>query len=124
MAHPPPQPFRPPALQSLPSAGASLAEVIRFIGTFELPLIDHYRQRWGAEYPDRAQSLWARCVDAFQAGRPATGAVDDLLLCLGYDSALGPYLGVPESDKLRFWVWLIDGVRRGLVDQADEGDSA
>ena len=116
--------FRPPSAGSLPSADASVAEVLRFIGTFDMPLFEHIRQRWGAEYRDLVQARWGRGINEFSSGQPAVGPVDELLLCLAYDAAVGPYLGVPESDKLPFWLWLIDGVRRAADEPATGEDGA
>src|SRR3954469_23351917 len=102
-----------------------LEGMIRFISTFELPLIRQFRDRWGEQYRERLQAHWAECVRRFRSGAAASGPADELLLCLAYECILGPYLGVPESHKREFWAWLVVGIRQagsvrlGEVRQAD-----
>jgi hypothetical protein len=92
MPDPKSQPFRPPESDSLPPAGTSLEGMIRFISTFELPLIRQFRDRWGEQYKQRVQAHWSVCIRRFQSGTAAEGPADELLLCLAYDCILGPYL--------------------------------
>ena len=108
------QPFRLPESDSLPPAGTSLEGMIRFIRTFELPLIRQFRERWGEQYTQRAQAHWSECIRRFQSGAAAEGPADELLLCLVYDCVLGPHLGVPKPHKLAFWEWLVAGIRQAV----------
>ena len=66
---------------------------------------------WGDDYASRARELWNRCVEAHKAGVPPPAPPEELMMCLDYDLALGPYLGVPEPNKLHFLRWLIEGIR-------------
>jgi hypothetical protein len=123
MAQAVPQSFRMPPLESLPNDQVTLAEVVRFIGTFELALIRHFQAQWGDEYRSRVQTLWKTCITTFQDGLPAAGRPDDLLMCLVYDCVVGPYLGGPGPQTLKFWLWLIEGVRRQLAGCDDPAES-
>src|SRR4051794_27597622 len=97
------QPLRLPESDALPPAGSSFKEMIRFISTFELPVIDRFRDRWGDQYQQRVEAVWSGCISRFKAGAAAEGPADELLLCLAHDCILGPNLGVPMERKLTFW---------------------
>jgi hypothetical protein len=86
--------------------------MIRFISTFEMPLVRQFRERWGEQYTQRVRAHWSECVRRFHCGAAAKGPADELLLCLAYDCVLGPYLGVPEPHKVAFWEWLVAGIRQ------------
>jgi len=47
-------------------------------------------------------------------GRSDGRGGDDVDRCLAYDAVLGPFLGLPEPQKLAFLRWLIDGLRKSL----------
>ncbi len=108
--------LRLPSPEALPETDAALEEVIRFAHSVDPTA--HFHDRWGDEYKTNVQTLWHRCVQSYKAGAAATGAADELLMCLTYDVVLGPYLGVPDPHKLPFLRWLIAGVRRGLQNAA------
>ena len=40
------------------------------------------------------------------------GGAKELLLCMGYDVALGPYLGVPETHKVHFYRQLVKAIQQ------------
>jgi len=106
-----------PAAESLPPTDATLPQIIRFARAVDPTM--HFRERWGKYYPTQVSALWGRCVKSYQAGEETQGSAGELLMCLVYDIALGPYLGVPEPSQRSFLLWLIDGVRRVL--QSSEG---
>jgi hypothetical protein len=105
-----PSSFPLPAPEDLPGPEAALADLVRFARTTDPTT--HFRERWGAEYRDRAASLWRACVEAFGAGEEPPAPPDELLLCLCYDVTLGPHLGAPDSRKLAFLHWLVEGLGR------------
>lgn len=101
-------------VDDLPAPAATLEAIIRFSRRVD-PTMDFIRQ-WGDDYKENAMALWRRCNEAFRQGADLDGlGVDERLLCLNYDIALGPYLGVPAAHKRVFFNWLIDGIRTMLV---------
>ena len=106
-----------PAAESLPPTDATLPQIIRFARTADPTA--HFLEHWGKNYQTQVRALWDRYVTSYQAGEETQGSAEELLMCLVYDIALGPYLGVPEPSQRSFLLWLIDGVRRAL--QSSEG---
>lgn len=106
--------FNMPDLESLPGSDASLRDIGRFIYYNDPTLLFH--KVWGDAYTEKVRSLWQRLNHAFKNGQKATGPADELLMCMAYDWALGPYMGVPESKKQDFLEWLLEGVRCQLHD--------
>ncbi len=101
-----------PALESLPARDSSFIELIRFADAYNSA--PHFRKRWGDDYQSNVGSLSGRYVQAYKSGALASGPLDELLLCLAHDVAVGPYLGVPEPHTLAFLRWLIDGIRQKI----------
>jgi hypothetical protein len=101
-----------PSLESLPTEAASLAEIGKFISTFDPT--EYFRERWQEDYVSNISSLHRRCIESYRAGLAATEPADELLMCVTYDFILGPYLGVPEPHKLPFLLWLVNGIRQQL----------
>lgn len=101
-----------PGPEALPSADATLEQLIRFAHSVDPTT--HFRIRWGEEYVTNVRALWQRSVESFKTGAATAAPPDELLMCLTYDIVLGPHLGVPDSHKLPFLRWLLDGVRRSL----------
>jgi hypothetical protein len=104
-------PSKTPSSEALPGADATLEQIIRFARSVDP--VEHFRDRWGDEYETKVRALWEGCVESYKAGVPASAQPDELTMCLSYDLALGPYLGVPEPHKLPFLRWLIEGIRVG-----------
>jgi hypothetical protein len=102
-----------PSIESLPGPEAGLREIIRFSATHD-PTME-FRAQWGVDYPSRAMGLWSDLLQAFKSGSasPARNA-EELLMCLSYDIAVGPYCPVPESQTVSFHQWLVQGLRRLL----------
>jgi hypothetical protein len=69
--------------------------MIRFIRTFELPLIRQFRERWGEQYTHRVQAHWSECIRRFQSGTVAEGPADELLLRL--ETISEPWSSRPKS---------------------------
>ena len=105
--------FSMPTMEMLPKPEASLREVGRFLHDHDPTL--YFHELWGDAYKENVQSLRQQYVNAYKDGTPATGRGADLLMCMAYDWALGPYLGVPDSQKLDFLQWLLAGVRQQLA---------
>ena len=105
-------PWRMPAPETLPSAVATLEQIIRFAHSVDPTT--HFRDRWREEYQTNVRALWQRSVESFKAGAATAAPPDELLMCLTCDVVLGPYLGVPDPHKLPFLRWLLDGVRESL----------
>jgi hypothetical protein len=108
-----------PTLETLPQTDASLYQIIRFARSAEPT--EYFHDLWGEQYRTKVQALWDRCLQSFKAGTAVEGEPEELLMCLAYDIALGPYLGVPDPHKLFFLRWLIAGMRERLrrTTQAD-----
>ena len=102
-----------PTLDWLPESNASLRDLIRFADSYNPA--PHFQMKWGADYQSNVSSLWQRFVQEYKRGSIATGPTDELLMCLAYDVVLGAHLGVPEPHKVAFLQWLIDGLRRSMV---------
>ena len=107
-----PSQWKLPTPDSLPGAEASFEEIVRFARATDPTA--HFHVLWRENYQANVEALWHRCVQSYKAGAAATGAPDELLMCLSYDVVLGPHLGVPEPQKLSFLRWLVEGIRRGL----------
>jgi len=113
-------PWKMPASDALPFDSAGLLEIGKFI--MDHDPTRHFRERWGDHYRENIEALWTSCVDAYRDGRVPNHPADELFLCLTRDWILGPYLGVPEGEKLRFLRWLLVHVRvRLAVDKAAHG---
>jgi hypothetical protein len=102
-------PWRRPSPDALPGPDATLDEIIRFARSADTT--EHFSAVWGDRYETEVRALWERCVESYKAGVPVSAQPDELTMCLNYDLALGPYLGVPEPHKLPFLRWLIEGIR-------------
>ena len=105
-------PFTMPEPESLPGSDADLRDIGRLI-YYHDPTA-HFQKMWGPDYTENVRSLWQRLNNAFKDGERAAGQADELLMGMAYDWALGPYLGVPESRKLAFLKWLLEGIRDHL----------
>jgi hypothetical protein len=105
-------PWKMPAPEELPGTDATLERIIRFAQSVDP--VTHFRDRWGEEYKTNVRALWERSIESFKAGTAMPAPPDEMLMCLAYDVALGPYLGVPNPHKLPFLRWLLDGVRKSL----------
>ena len=106
----------PPA-RELPPENADLREYIRFADRFN-PAI-HARQRfddpeWAQAYRQYVSGIWQRFTQQYKDGEPIDADPRELLLCLSYDVAVGPYLGVPESSRTAFYQQLIRAVATQL----------
>lgn len=102
-----------PNRQDLPDESATLREIIRFSDRFN-PL-PHFQSLWGDEYKTRVADLWRRCIESFKNNSPPPTDIGELLMCLQFDIVLGPYLPVPDSNKLQFLQWLVNGIRMELA---------
>jgi hypothetical protein len=105
-----------PPLEALPAATASLEEIGRFAMLFDRT--GHFRERWGERHRPNVDALWKKCVSAYRGDRSATEPADELMLCLAFDWILGPYLGVPEREKLSFLRWLLSQIRGQMSSEA------
>jgi hypothetical protein len=83
------------ALSSLPGPDATLKELIAFCRTNDPS--QEFKERWGAEFPERVRELWATSTHAFQAGHATGYNPDEVLMCMAYDVTVAPYIGVPEG---------------------------
>jgi hypothetical protein len=113
-------PWTMPSTEALPFDSAGLLEIGKFILHYDPTR--HFRERWGDDYRAKIEALWNSCVAAYRDGRTPNHPADELLLCLTRDWILGPYLGVPQGEKLRFLRWLLIHVRVKLAaDKAARG---
>jgi len=110
--------FKIPGMDSLPGSDATLRDIGRFIHYHDPTASFH--KVWGDAYKDNARSLWQRLSHAFKDVAKADGPADELLMGMACDGALGPYLGEPESKKLEFLHWLLEGVRHQLKNRAQQ----
>jgi hypothetical protein len=83
------------AMANLPGPDANLTECIEF--SRKNDPTQEFRERWGADYPDRARELWRASTHAFKAGRATGYSPDEVLMCMAYDVTVAPYIGVPEE---------------------------
>ena len=104
--------FRMPGLESLPGLDASFRDIGRFLHDHDPTL--HFHRIWGHDYQENVRSLWQRLSSAFKDGATAAGQADELLMCMAYDWVLGPHLGMPDSKKQEFLMWLLDAIRHRL----------
>ena len=95
--------------KDLPKPNASLKTIIRFSRKNDPLLV--FIEKWGDKYKERTEALWNQCVAAYKNQDMMNKSVEELLFCLSYDIALGPYLGVPDPHKLPFLRWLIENIR-------------
>ena len=101
-----------PSQKFVPKEDATLSDFIRFSRMFNP--FPHFEEIWGDEYTTKVGELWQRCVRSFKEDMMGSANVAELLMCLQYDIALGPYLGVPDTHKVRFLKWLVEGIKSKL----------
>jgi len=101
-------------VESLPARDAVLREIVVFAAIHD-PTPD-FRARWGTDYAACAMDLWGGLLRSFRKGAALpTGNSDELLMCLSYDIAVGPYSSVPTIQTLCFHQWLLQGLRASLT---------
>ncbi len=101
-------------IEGLPAVDATLREIIGFSASHD-PTLD-FRARWGGEYAARSMNLWSGLLQSFKSGEPSAAEnPDELLMCLSYDIAAGPYSLVPVNQTLSFHQWLLHGLRKALM---------
>jgi hypothetical protein len=108
--------FNMPAPGALPGSDADLRDIGRFI-YYHDPTA-HFQKLWGPNYTENVRSLWEQLNNAFKEGEKAAVQAEELLMGMAYDWTLGPYLGVPESQKRAFLKWLLEGIRDRLQSQS------
>ena len=83
------------AISSLPQPDAELRELLAFCRANNPS--QEFEERWGSDCRDRVRELWGESTHAFKAGSPTGHSPDELLMCMAYDVAVAPYIGVPED---------------------------
>ena len=83
------------AISRLPGPDADLGELVEFCRNNDPS--QEFKERWGSEFGDRARELWGTSTHAFKASRATGYSPDEVLMCMVYDVAVAPYLGVPEE---------------------------
>ncbi|WP_226643250.1 hypothetical protein [Microbulbifer variabilis] len=102
-----------PDLEALPSEGAVLSDYDRFARSFDPT--GAFRELWGKDYVNKAMDLWLFVISEFDEKKVSSSSVEELLLSINYNFAIGPYLGAVES-PLPFCEWLISAIRSKLRD--------
>lgn len=108
---------RMPNAVMIPNPDAPLIEMIRFSKAYNP--IPQLRESLGPDYPAYIERLRDRCITAFQAGGQAPGTRDELVICLAYEIAVMPYLGISEENAARLCRWFLDGIRRRMTSVAE-----
>lgn len=83
------------SISCLPGPDASLGELIKFCRSNDPS--QEFKERWDSEFVEHVRELWAASTHAFKAGRATGYDQDEVLMCMAYDVAVAPYLGVPED---------------------------
>ncbi len=102
-----------PHPQEVPSKDSDAREFRNFVDKYNPTEL--FRQRWGAEYTDRAGDLDKELTRQLEAGQDPQASVEELLLSFCGMWLAAPYLGIDSLEEFlrnRRARWLLDAIRR------------
>ncbi len=69
--------------------------------------VAYFKDLWGDNYYKNIEDSWENHISKFKNDEDITVNWRELVLVITFDYYLGPYVGLPEKVKLKFYNWII-----------------
>jgi len=98
-----------PSFEDIPSELESYHSIKRFIDKFDQ--LESISLSLGDNYRTHLNNNWKNAIDKFKSNQEIAYPWQELIMILSYDYYLGPYIGLPESEKIKFYTKILDHLR-------------
>ena len=99
-----------PSLDDIQNAEKSLTETASFLSRFDP--IPYFIDLWGEEdYREKSENLWEEAIQKFKEEKLLDNSWQELILIINFDFVLGPFIGLPEGIKLKFYPWVFEQIK-------------
>lgn len=93
-----------PSLCDIPKIEGNYHKVDPFITQFNQQ--EYARNKWGDEYRAQVQTLWEQAINCYKEDQEFIRNWQEYILIITFDYYIGPYIGLPEKEKIQFYSWI------------------